>query len=80
MQIAYALAEKDVASGDDNFNLFINAVKAILELENKVLETEERHKLIVEELNWFAVSQSDHFDEELYNDLLQNVKNEEKCV
>ena len=64
MQIAYALAEKDVASGDDNFNLFINAIKAILELENKVLETEERHKLIVEELNWFAVSQSDHFDED----------------
>ena len=79
MQIAYALAEKDVASGDDNFNLFINAIKAILELENKILETEERHKLIVEELNWFAVSQSDHFDEEFYNDLLQNVKNEESA-
>ena len=56
MQIAYALAEKDVAGDDDNFGLLINAVKAILELENKVLETEERHKLIVEELNWFAAS------------------------
>ena len=74
MQIAYALAEKDVVSGDDNFNLFINAVKAILELENKVLETEERHKLIVEELNWFAVSQSEY-----YTDLLQNVENEESA-
>ena len=31
----------------------------------------------MEELNWFAGSQSDHFDEECYNDLLQNVKNEE---
>ena len=51
MQISQALAEKDVASGDDNLNLFINAVKAIFELENKVLVTEERHKLIVEELN-----------------------------
>ena len=56
-----------------------NAVKSILELESKVLETEERHKLIVEELNWFAVSQSDHFDEEFYTDLLQNVKNEESA-
>ena len=77
MQIAFALAEKDVSSGDDNFNLFINAVQAIMELENKVIETEERHRLIVEELNWFAVSQSDYFDEEFYTDLLQNVKNEE---
>ena len=31
----------------------------------------------MEELNWFVVSQSDHFDEEFYTDLLQNVKNEE---
>ena len=33
----------------------------------------------MEELKWFAVSQSDHFDEEFYTDLLQNVKNEESA-
>lgn len=77
MQIAYALAEKDVASGDDNFNDFINTIKAILKLESKIGELEERHNIIVEELNWFALSQSDHFDEEYYIELLHDVEKEE---
>ena len=43
------------------------------ENEEKVLELEGRRQLIVEELNWFAVTQDNFFDEEYHNNLLDEI-------
>ena len=51
-------------------------LRKIAESENKLEELEERRELLVEELNLFALTQDDHFDEEYHIHLLNDIGNE----
>ena len=44
------------------------------ELGDGIAELEERRELIINELNWFAITQGDYFDETAYEDMLLEVQ------
>ena len=72
---------EDMAIGNHNDNDFglseyVRNLKSVAENEEKVLELEGMHQLIVEELNWFAVTQDNFFDEEYHNNLLDEIGDE----
>ena len=43
-------------------------------LEVEIAELEENRELIINGLNWFALSQDDHFDEQAYENMLRDVQ------
>ena len=73
--IAGVLA-KDGNISNQEFQDYVNIVKQIMVLEENIAELEERRDLVAEEFNWFVVTQDDHFNEEEYETLLKDTKNE----
>ena len=75
IKIAGVLA-KDGNISNQEFQDYVNIVKQIMVLEENIAELEERRDLVAEEFNWFVVTQDDHFNEEEYETLLKDTKNE----
>ena len=72
-QIAHLLAQSDEEAIGNEFNAFVDILKEIREVEKNISDLNERHEIIIAELNWFAISQSDCFDEEFHTKLLKQV-------
>ena len=51
-------------------------MKCAHKLEVEIAELVESSELIINELNWFALSQDVHFDEKAYEDLLRDVQDD----
>ena len=54
----------------------VSSLREIAEIEMNLEELEERRELLVEELNLFAVTQDERFDEEYHTHLLNNIDKE----
>ena len=72
------MAKEDGNVNNQEFQDYVNIVKQIMVLEENIIELEERRDLVTEELNWFMVTQDDHFNEEDYETLLKDTENEIK--
>ena len=62
------MAAENNEDNDVDFVEYVSNLRKIAESENKLEELEERCE--VEELNLFALTQDDHFDEEYHIHLL----------
>ena len=51
-------------------------MKCAHKLEVEIAELVDSSELIINELNWFALSQDVHFDEKAYEDLLRDVQDD----
>ena len=74
LQIAGELAILQHKITNEEFSLYIEKLKCVHVLEVEIAELDERRELIINELNWFALSQDDHFDEQAYENMLRDVQ------
>ena len=73
LQIAHVLALDNEEHENIQFNKFVETLKEIQHMERSIAELEARRNVIIEELNWFVISQADYFDEEFYISTLKEV-------
>ena len=78
IKIAEAMAAENNNDNDVDFAEYVSSLRKIAETEMNLEELEERRELVVEELNLFAGTQDDHFDEEYHTNLLNEI-DEEIC-
>ena len=66
----YLNFELCVKDTDIKFQTFIDLVKTTNNLQKEVEEFEQWRNLILEEINWLAITEDNYFDEDKYNELL----------
>ena len=64
LQIAHVLALDNEEHENIHFNKFVETLKEIRYMERSIAELEGRRNVIIEELNWFAISQADYLAKE----------------
>ena len=75
-KIADAMAAENNNDNDVDFEEYVSSLRKIAEIVINLEELKKRRKFLVEELNLFAVTQDDHFDEECHTNLLNNIDKE----
>ena len=74
--MAEAMTAENNSDNDIDFGEYVKNLRKIVVTEARLEDLEERRELVVEELNWFAITQDNQFDEEYHSDLLGEIDEE----
>ena len=74
-KIAGVLALENNEISNEEFQAFVNSVKRRNRLNEEVAELKQQRDHILEEINWFAITNDNYFDPNRHDELLQEVDN-----
>ena len=58
---------------NSEYSDFIQTIRRMMVIHQSVIDLDKRRSLSLDELNYFAITQDDHFDQEFHETLLQEV-------